>query len=46
VRRGDTVSSIARRHGVSVKDLQAANNLSRSGHIRAGQKLRVPGSDG
>jgi membrane-bound lytic murein transglycosylase D len=46
VRRGDTVSSIARRHGVSVRDLQAANNLSRSGHIRAGQKLRVPGSDG
>jgi membrane-bound lytic murein transglycosylase D len=46
VRRGDTVSSIARRHGVSVRDLLAANNLSRSGHIRAGQKLRVPGSDG
>jgi LysM repeat protein len=46
VRRGDTMSSIARRHGVSVKDLMAANNLSRAGHIRAGQKLRVPGSDG
>jgi len=46
VRQGDTVSSIARRHGVSVKDLLAANNLSRTGHIRAGQKLRVPGSDG
>jgi membrane-bound lytic murein transglycosylase D len=46
VRQGDTVSSIARRHGVSVKDLLAANNLSRSGHIRTGQKLRVPASDG
>ncbi|MEB2346054.1 MAG: LysM peptidoglycan-binding domain-containing protein [Deltaproteobacteria bacterium] len=42
VRHGDTVSSIARRYGVSVKDLQAANNLSRSSYIRAGQKLRVP----
>jgi len=46
VRQGDTLSSIARRHGVSVGDLVAANNLSRAGHIRTGQKLRVPGSDG
>jgi membrane-bound lytic murein transglycosylase D len=46
VRRGDTVSSIARRHGVSVNDLLSANDLSRSGVIRAGQKLRVPASDG
>jgi len=42
VRKGDTLSSIARRHGVSVKDLVAANNLASKGHIRAGQKLRVP----
>jgi membrane-bound lytic murein transglycosylase D len=42
VRQGDTLSSIARRHGVSVQQLAAANNLSRSAPIRTGQKLRVP----
>jgi LysM repeat protein len=46
VRRGDTLSSIARRHGVSLNQLVAANGLNRSAPIRAGQKLRVPGSDG
>lgn len=46
VRQGDTLSSIARRHGVSVQQLAAANNLPRSGHIRTGQKLRVPATGG
>jgi membrane-bound lytic murein transglycosylase D len=46
VRRGDTLSSIARRHGVSLNQLIAANGLSRTDPIRTGQKLRVPGSDG
>src|SRR5690606_63094 len=46
VRPGDTLSSIARRHGVSVRELAVANNLSRTGHIRSGQKLRVPAASG
>lgn len=46
VRKGDTLSSIARRHGVSVQRLAAANNLPRSGHIRTGQRLQVPATGG
>jgi membrane-bound lytic murein transglycosylase D len=48
VRRGDTLSAIARRHGVSVQQMIAANGLTSANQIRTGQKLRVPtaGSDG
>lgn len=42
VRRGDTLSHIAARHGVSVTALKRANGLS-SDAIRAGQRLRLPG---
>ena len=42
VARGDTLSTIARRHGVSVAALQASNRLSGS-NIRIGQTLTVPG---
>ena len=45
VRRGDTLSSIARRHGVTVGELLAANELPDS-RIRAGQRLRVPTGSG
>ncbi len=41
VRRGDTLSAIARRAGVSVTALRAANGLPGS-LIRTGQKLKVP----
>ncbi len=41
VERGDTLSGIARKEGVSVADLRAANNLS-GDTIRIGQTLRVP----
>jgi LysM repeat protein len=41
VKAGENLTIIARRHGVAVKDLQAANNL-RTTQIRVGQKLRVP----
>lgn len=46
VRRGDTLSAIARRFEVSVRDLQAWNNMGRSTALRAGQLLtiRVAGS--
>ena len=43
VRRGDTLTGIARRHGSSVTALRRENGLS-SSLIRAGQTLRVPGS--
>jgi membrane-bound lytic murein transglycosylase D len=42
VRRGETLSGIARRYGTSVQTLMRINNL-RSTLIRAGQTLRVPG---
>ena len=41
VRRGDTLSTIARRLGVSVRQIQAWNGLGRSTRIYAGQRLRV-----
>jgi len=41
VHRGDTLWSIARRHGTSVQELKALNNLSGS-RIAAGQVLVVP----
>lgn len=40
VRSGDVLSAIARRHGVSVAQLQAWNNISGS-MIRPGQKLSI-----
>jgi len=43
VRRGDTLSSIASRYGVRMSELQAINGLHSRHHIRAGQKLRLPG---
>lgn len=42
VRRGDTLSEIAERYGITVQSLRRANNL-RSDAIRAGTKLRIPG---
>jgi peptidoglycan lytic transglycosylase D len=41
VRRGDTLSVIARRHGTSVSELMKTNRLQ-SSRVRAGQRLRVP----
>lgn len=41
VKSGDTLSRIARRHGVRLSDLREANNL-RTSRILVGQKLRIP----
>lgn len=41
VKSGDTLNGIAKKHSVTVKDLQAANNL-RTTQIKVGQKLRIP----
>jgi len=40
IRRGDTLSTIARRYGVSVRGIKAWNSL-RSSHIRAGGRLVI-----
>jgi membrane-bound lytic murein transglycosylase D len=45
VARGQTLSGIAARNGVSVAALQAANGL-RGTRVRAGQVLTIPGSGG
>lgn len=41
VQRGDTLETIAKRHGVTISQIKRANGLSGS-TIRAGQRLRVP----
>ena len=43
VRRGETLSTIARKYGVSMKALQRANGLRSANRIRVGQRLKVPG---
>lgn len=40
VRRGETLSSIARRYGVSTKSIKRSNNLKRN-KVRRGQTLRI-----
>jgi membrane-bound lytic murein transglycosylase D len=42
VRRGDTLSTIARRYRVGVNRLVATNGLRSRHRIRIGQKLRIP----
>jgi LysM repeat protein len=44
VKSGDTLQAIARRNGVTVKELQAANNLTTT-RITVGQKLRIPAKE-
>jgi membrane-bound lytic murein transglycosylase D len=41
VRRGDTLSQIARRHRMNVATLAALNNMEVTDTIRAGQKLKL-----
>jgi len=43
VKGGDSLSKVARSHGVSVDALKAANNLSGT-NIRIGQALTIPGA--
>ena len=41
--KGDTLSSIAKKNGTTVKALTAANNLKVTSSLRLGQKLIIPG---
>lgn len=41
VQRGDTLSHLARRYGVTIQDIQRENGL-RTTTIRVGQKLKIP----
>jgi membrane-bound lytic murein transglycosylase D len=41
VRRGDTLSAIAKRHGMSVSSLARINNIRTTSILRIGQKLRL-----
>ncbi|MFA6471932.1 MAG: LysM peptidoglycan-binding domain-containing protein [Candidatus Latescibacterota bacterium] len=43
VRRGDTISRVSKKFGVSVSSLMAANNLKKGAALRVGQKLKMPG---
>ncbi len=43
VRRGDTLSKIARRNRTSVLTLTRLNNISNSHRIRIGERLQLPG---
>lgn len=43
VARGDTAYSIARRHGISTRELADANNLDDLTRLSEGQELRIPG---
>ena len=41
VRRGDTVGAIARKFGLSVKELSRNNNLDKRATVRVGQRLKI-----
>jgi LysM repeat protein len=43
VKRGDTLHSIAKAHGISLATLAERNGLSRNAHVYAGQRLTLPG---
>ncbi len=42
IRRGDNLSTIAARHGTSVRKIQDLNNMGRRTFLRVGQRLKVP----
>lgn len=45
VDKGDTLYSISRKYQITVAELRAANNLSESDVLKAGQKLIIPEAD-
>ena len=45
VKKGDTLYSISRKYELTVAELRAANNLSESDILKAGEKLVIPSAD-
>ncbi|MDD4356352.1 MAG: LysM peptidoglycan-binding domain-containing protein, partial [Smithellaceae bacterium] len=43
VRRGETLTSIANKYGVSIKELRRANRLNRKNVLKRGQTIQIPG---
>ncbi len=46
VARGDSLGKLAKRYGVSMKDILVANNLASAAKLRKGQRLQIPSGDG
>jgi len=46
VKRGESVARIAKRYGVSTRELLAANDMGSSSMLKAGRKLQVPIREG
>ena len=46
VKRGDTLSGIARANNLSTAALAERNGLSRNYHVKVGQRLTIPSTDG
>jgi len=46
VKRGESLGRIAKRYGVSTRELLAANDMTSSGKLKAGSRLQVPIRDG
>lgn len=40
--KGDSLWSISRKHGVSINELTAANNISKTASLKIGQQLQIP----
>lgn len=45
VRRGESLSTVAHRYRVTIREIAEANDLSPRAHLRIGQVLRVPNRD-
>ncbi|MEA5089197.1 LysM domain-containing protein [Solidesulfovibrio sp.] len=44
--RGDSLTRIAKKFGVSAKDLMAANGMKNADHLEAGAEIVIPGKEG
>ena len=42
IRPGDTISELAKKHGVSVSQVTAYNNIRQANRIRVGQVIKIP----
>lgn len=42
IKKGDTMNSIARAHGITLKQLADYNNISNVNNVSIGQKLKIP----